>query len=41
MRDREARGVGSMFGCMDGKGSGQDGRFDSSEWLSLKTNQGP
>ena len=30
MRDREARGVASMFGCMSREVSGRYGRFDSS-----------
>ena len=38
MRDREASGAFSMFACMTGEVRGRDGRFDSSERLSLRTN---
>ena len=40
MRDREASGTVSIFAYMIGKVRGRDARSDSSERLSVRTNQG-
>ncbi len=40
MRDREASGAVSMSAYMVGEVRGRDGRVESSERLSLRTNQG-